>query len=487
MKASIFINIPILLLAFIFSLFNNSFLVCGLFFISLIISSKYIVKTKDTYNLLFNGMLISLFFDYSIYVPHFQSIYLFHIMLFIFTIFSIYKLIKDKNIFYSLNKPVLAFLTLWMTYMCLSLTWCLNKVLGIKYIAIYLMMFAFLVDLMIYNLNKEHLKQTLKIVLFMLCVIIAIGSVEVLSGYQLPIRHYYDGFNLSPVDASAVRARGIAFSFNTNNFAAALGILSPLLFFGLCKTEKKLFKVLFFIMLSLLFALVFITTSRTGIFTIEIVMVIYFIYCLFPLKNLNIKKLIIPILIMISFTGFKYNAKSFMHPRNIDNEQKAEINNMLSDKMSALKKGNVEIGGEGSINERATIIINVLNGVILEDKNILGFGVGNTEQFLRNKDNTASVFSPHCYAIEILGDFGVFGVILYGIYYLYLLMNNLTIGIKEKNIYCIGASASLLCFSSASFGPSSITYVFSYWIIMAIAISCIQVFKGGMEKCQKEQ
>lgn len=477
MKDGIVINIFILLLALVFSLINKSYLVCALFFMSLIISSKYIVKTKDTYNLLFNGLIVSLFFDYSIYVPHFESIYLFHIMLFIFTLFSIYKVLKDRSILNKLNKPILAIFIIWMIYMCLSLTWALNRSLGVKYIAIYLMMFSFLLDLMIYNLNKEHLKQTLKTILFMLSVIIIIGTIEVLVGYQLPIKHYYDGFNLSPIDASAVRARGIAFSFNTNNFAATLGILSPLLFFGLHKTEKKLFKVLFFILLSLLFALVFITTSRTGIFTIQIVMTAYFIYCLFQLKNFSINKLIIPILIMVSFIGFKYHAKDFMHPRNINTEQKSEINNMLSDKMSALKKGEVEIGGEGSINERATIITNVLNGVIFEDKKFLGFGVGNIEQFLRNKNNTASVFSPHCYAIEILGDFGIFGVLLYGIYYLYLLINNLKIGIKRKNIYCIGAAVSLLSFSSASFGPSSITYVFSYWIMMAVAISCIQIFK----------
>ena len=116
------------------------------------------------------------------------------------------------------------------------------------------------------------------------------------------------------------------------------------------------------------------------------------------------------------------------------------------------------------------------NGVIKE-KQYQGYGVGNVEQFIKDKGNTGSVYSPHCYPIEILGDFGLPGIALYGIYYLYLLIGNLVIGIKKKSIMCFAAVAGLIAFAPASFGPSSITYVFSYWILMGFAVSCMQVYK----------
>ena len=57
--------------------------------------------------------------------------------------------------------------------------------------------------------------------------------------------------------------------------------------------------------------------------------------------------------------------------------------NDISYKMGALTD-EVTIGGEGSINERLTIIYDVVNDVII-DKNIMGHGVGNVFQFLKNQ------------------------------------------------------------------------------------------------------
>ena len=114
---------------------------------------------------------------------------------------------------------------------------------------------------------------------------------------------------------------------------------------------------------------------------------------------------------------------------------------------------------------------------MIKEKQYQGYGVGNVEQLIKDKGNTGSVYSPHCYPIEILGDFGLPGIALYGVYYLYLLIGNLVIGIKKKSIMCFAAVAGLIAFAPASFGPSSITYVFSYWILMGFAVSCIQVYK----------
>ena len=133
---------------------------------------------------------------------------------------------------------------------------------------------------------------------------------------------------------------------------------------------------------------------------------------------------------------------------------------------------------EYSTLNRMAIIRDVLGGVIGE-KRYQGFGVGNVEQYIKDQGNTGSIYSPHCYPIEILGDFGIPGIALFGIYYLYLLIYNLILGIKNRSWICFAMVTALIAFAPASFGPSSITYVFSYWIMMALAISCIQVYKDN--------
>ena len=44
---------------------------------------------------------------------------------------------------------------------------------------------------------------------------------------------------------------------------------------------------------------------------------------------------------------------------------------------------------------------------------------------------------------------------------------------------CFAMVAALIAFAPASFGPSSITYVFSYWIMIGLSVSCIQVYRNS--------
>lgn len=221
------------------------------------------------------------------------------------------------------------------------------------------------------------------------------------------------------------------------------------------------------------FALVAVTTSRTGFVAISFGVGVYVIYSIFNIKKEGIKVMLVPIILVISlFVTFNY---SYMI-MNIKTD--GLVKNGLVDKMNALEDEEVKEGGEGSLSVRMTIIKDVLVKGTLQDKNLLGYGVGNVTQYIQNQKNTGNIYSPHCYAIEILGDFGVPGVILYGVYYLYLLIGNIIIGIRKKKIMCFAAASGLIAFAPASFGPSSITYVFSYWILMGFAVSCMQVYRN---------
>jgi len=458
---------------------NRSYLITVMYIITVLVAT-FIMKDKDAYNLLYGVLLVSAFYDYALYVPGIQSIYMFHIVLGVFTLASLYKAFKDKDVLMNLDRKVLVFYLLWFIYMCVSVTWALNKSLSIKYIAIYLMMFAFIIDMIIYNINKERIKKTVNLLLFLISMIIIIGLVEALLGQQLPIRHYIDGFkeSLPQWQINTIQARPIAFSYNTNNLTATLAIIGPICLFAIYKVKNILAKIWLTVVSCIGFSLVVMTTSRTGFFAFLFGFVIFIIYSIFNAKTLGIKQIIFPLLLIGGFVlAFNYSSLIMnIKPVSDDNEQ---LETSLSGKLHSL--GDLtegEVTTEGSTLHRMEIVKNVYNGVIKE-KQYQGYGVGNVEQLIKDKGNTGSVYSPHCYPIELLGDFGLPGVALYGIYYLYLLIGNLIIGIKKNSIMCFAAVAGLIAFAPASFGPSSITYVFSYWILMGFAVSCMQVYKKG--------
>jgi len=465
----------ILAIAGFLGIANGDYLITGMYMITVIVAI-FIIKDKNLYNILYAVLLVSAFYDYALHVPGIQSIYMFHIVLGIFTLVSLNKAFKDREVLLNIDKKVLSIYMLWFIYMCVSVTWALNRNLAIKYIAIYLMMFAFIINMMIYNVNKERIKNTINLLLFLISLITIIAFIEVTLGNQLPIKHYADAFITSlPInDQNLINSRPIAFSFNPNNLAATLAILCPLLFYTIYKARNIFAKIGCILVSFIAFLLIAITTSRTGFVAAGFGVIVYGIYSVFNVKRIGLKAILCPIILAISlFVTFNY---SYVFMNIVSNGQ-TKADNGLADKMNALEDQEIREGGDGSLNVRATIIKDVLIKGTINEKKYLGSGVGNVEQYIRNQGNTMNIYSPHCYAIEILGDFGIPGIVLYGIYYLYLLIGNIVVGIKKKSVMCFAAVAGLIAFAPASFGPSSITYVFSYWILIGFAISCLQVYK----------
>lgn len=457
---------------------NGSYLITTMYILTVLVAVVFVSKDKDTYNVLYAVLLVSAFYDYSLYVPGIQNIYMFHIVLGVFSLISLYKAFKERDALRTLDKKVLSIYIIWFAYACISIAWALSRSLSIKYIAIYLMMFAFIVDMMIYNVSKERIKKTINLLLFLISIIIVIGIVEVLLGQQLPIKHYYDSFreSLPQWQINTVEARPIVFSFNTNNLTATLAIVTPICLFAIYKFENIIAKIWFTIISCISFTLVVVTTSRTGFFAFLFGFSVFIIYSVLSIKSLGIKQMVFPIILIAGFIlAFNYGTL-LLNIKPVDDEN-GKLSTSLSGKLHSLEgltEG--EVTAEGSTLHRMEIIKTVVNGVI-NDKQYQGYSAGNVEQLLKDRGNTGSVYSPHAYPIEILGDFGIPGIFLYGVYYLYLLMGNIVIGIKKRSVMCFAAVAGLIAFAPASFGPSSITYVFSYWILMGFAVSCIQVYK----------
>lgn len=183
----------VIIIACIMGVMNGSYLISAMY-VATLVGAVFIARDRDIYSVLYTTLLVSVIYDYVLYVPGIQSVYMFHIILGIFTLMSLYKLFTNKEVFLKLDKKVLGLYAVWFVYMCASVFWAINRKLSIKYIAIYLMMFAFIGCLMAYNINKERLNTTIRLLLYLVSLVVVIGLIEVLLGKQLPVRHYIDDF-----------------------------------------------------------------------------------------------------------------------------------------------------------------------------------------------------------------------------------------------------------------------------------------------------
>ncbi|NFG47265.1 O-antigen ligase domain-containing protein, partial [Clostridium botulinum] len=129
----IFITL-ISIIAMVFGVANGNYVIPIMYIITLVISS-YIVQEKDIYNLMYCTLLVSAFYDYALHAPGIESVYMFHVVLGVFTLMSLYKLIKDRDVIRHIDKKVLIIYVIWFIYMCASVFWAMSKSLSIKYIA----------------------------------------------------------------------------------------------------------------------------------------------------------------------------------------------------------------------------------------------------------------------------------------------------------------------------------------------------------------
>ena len=439
-----------------------------------------IVKPESSYDTTLELMMVSMIFDYTIYFPGISKLYSFHVIFFIFSVMSLIKLFKNRDVFLKLDKKIIKILAIFFIFIAISFTWAISKQLAIKYISIYFMMIIFIIDMLIYNISKEQLRKTIRIIISLFVFIVLVGAVETITGNQLPVMHSFTNFEMSALLMSICNSRPIAFSYNVNNYAFMLVLLVPFILFKIYKIENKLVKVILSFFATLSFGLVIMTASRTGSIGMIIVFSTFFLGSLINIRRLKRINVMILILMMtgtVLLFKFGYMVPN-VKPIYDDNGAVIKSGNedMLSNKIGQLKDEEFEYGEEGAVNIRGTIAKSILDGVFIQ-KNFAGYGVGNSEEYLRLnvEGKTEGVYSPHGLLLELLGDFGVFGVVLYGVLYLYLLIKNVMFAKSKKDSISIASVVALVALAPISFGPSSITYIFLYWTVLSLAAANIQI------------
>lgn len=118
----------------------------------------------------------------------------------------------------------------------------------------------------------------------------------------------------------------------------------------------------------------------------------------------------------------------------------------------------------------------------------VGVGAGNAEAVVREKQGYEGVANLHNWALEVLVDTGVIGLVLYGSLYVLMLVGNLRVARRTHDPWLrymgLAGSLALLGFIVGSLGPSTAIHFAPMWITFGLCLTTIVLARragpGGM-------
>ncbi|SKA88210.1 teichuronic acid biosynthesis protein TuaE [Clostridium sp. USBA 49] len=422
-----------------------------------IISYNMKIKLTDRYDLYFSYISILIYYLNFITV----NINNIHIK-------NLKKFIKDK---YTI------FFAVFVLYSTLSLFFVQNIEAGISLYITYLIMFSVIVMIYLENKSLNDIKETFSFLKYLYCGVLFLGTLEIFKIRYGVITNYVE-LGLIGTGKEYFERIPIVFFYNQNNYAVFLVLGIALLFAGIIFTDKKLDKIIYIILFIISEINLIFTTSRICWISLFIIFFIGIAIGILIKKKSIIKASfkygVLSLIIFIIFSALpfsskyygKFNATPFLKMLSID------INNNDNEDKNEVP---LKLGGNGSNNERYTLIYDVIKGVIIE-KNYLGFGVGNIAEYIRLQDNTFGITNPHSLWFEVLGDFGI-PILIYYIY-IYLSMSFDSLKIykncsNEFKPYIVAISITTLVFVFLAFAPSSVIAYSPFWILMGISGSFV--------------
>ena len=271
--------------------------------------------------------------------------------------------------------------------------------------------------------------QTLNIMKKVIYFAIFIAILEILKIY----RWYNSGYELSFESPSA-------FLGNTNNFATAIIIVMPFIFF----MKNNLKKIFCFLLLT--YILISCDSRANNIaLAIEI-----FIYFLIRIKE---KKIIYKIgLFLLGLIGLY-----------IFKEKLYTMYTLL------LELINSDAVVTDSVGVRKAIILNLIDELKKINVFLFGTGGGNSIIIHMTRNNTSGIFSNHSFFLEILVEYGIFIFLVLSFFYISLIMKNYKNYKENKNEINGAIFISLIGFAIGLNSISTVIYFFPFWIILGMA------------------
>lgn len=424
-------------------------------------------------NKLLSLLVISAVIGYGI---SYSKIYLFHIIALII-IFKFFLLsLKSKKIkIPNVNTYLFSFLFLMFFWYFTTLIWSIEKFYTIQYL-FYLVNGIFLVTCIVqFSRNINHIERILDIAKKVIIIEIMISLLEIFTTFRYPLSPYSSWvkyFGRSGIDWDVLTYTAVkyiettptGFMANPNNLATTLNLFLP--YFLFLKNKKvSLF------LSSAILIIIFYCGSRGNI--IAYFLILFFFLSFYNLRRFSVTITLSPLIFSILFFIYKFL-------QGIDNAKVQEFLNIPNALFRYLFSNDNSMD---SIGIRHNLIQNGLEA--LKQSHYLGVGGGGSKKVLELMGST--ITSMHNFWIEILVDTGLFFFILFAIWYLSMIVKLYVIQKhtdKNSNIYYLASatSLSLLGFIIGSISASSTIYLLPMWLIIAVAISIINIYNKEVKR-----
>ncbi|MDR3587449.1 MAG: O-antigen ligase family protein [Desulfosporosinus sp.] len=457
----------------------------------------FYIKWEKPPELLYYFVLLCSVLDFSFNLPVLGrfNIYYLHIALLILTIIMVIARFKKRPLpkwtDVAHNKYSL-FLFIFIVYMLLSVTWAENRGMALKYMINYAIMICFMLAVYTYNPNRAKAKETLKVLLYTVIPVLAIGSFEMM-GLRMPLRNIYTDHDLYHL-AAYLRTIPTVFFYNPNNYGVylvmAMSFILPFIAYNRTKGRNGLFWVMQLVaVVNLIFC-----TSRTAYIVMLLTLIGFVLFFVATKEWHKFRRVaamgLVTLIVFYSLSNVpslsvyygKFNDTPFL---NVLSFNKVDVGQPIAD-----------FEANGSTGERTSIIKDIINGVFIKG-HLQGFGVNNTGMYLKKADNTKGMVNPHSLWFEVLGDFGV-GIFFYFIFiYLSLLWDLRKVyleSIKDgeyglTSYLAVSLIGALGGFILTAFAPSSVISFTQMWLLFGLAASLIirsRVFLENQTKAPLE-
>jgi len=398
------------------------------------------------------------------------DLYLFHIILGLLILFS-FKLLRVNKYKINLNfftKNYIYFLIIFFLWYFLSIFWSLNKIYTIQYLFYIFCGVAIVLTVLINFSSKEKLLRALKIAGFAFSVEIILSLLESLTKFRLPISPFSNivtFFGREPSLQPTLDSFSIpsliqpptGFQWNPNDLAITMIMLTPFFLF----LKNNFVKWFAIIAISII---IIMTSSRTVLFSMGILFLIYFILYKKQITTL----ILISLLLSVFFTQIDKLKES-------SNPQVSDIANTFT-AIQDLVNGDIIFGQSVSIRQELA-----LNGIKALIKTYgLGVGAGGSiavQEKIGGVDGR--ITSMHNFWLELIVDSGVVFSFFFFLWYISLTWNLYKLGIQSNNeeFRYLGRSFSLcmIIFVPAAISASSVIYFLPMWLMLGFAIAIIEI------------
>lgn len=296
---------------------------------------------------------------------------------------------------------------------------------------------------------------------------------EAFTSFRLPISPYsnflsYFGRTVgdrSDLDISVISSilqSPTGFQWNPNNLAVTMLIISP--FFLLHKNKYVKYLGVFSILVLIIMA------GSRGVFISFVFMLFLYMFFLNK-KRFIIYSSIVPLLLILFLT----NLESLKASKSSKVREIASSFDVLYTYVFEDKKDRGD-----SIGIRQTLVKNGLEA--LKKSNYIGVGGGGSVAVQENAGGKiGKVASMHNFWVEMLVDSGVLFTVVFGMWYLYIIVKLYLIGIGTKistyKYYSQSLFLAMSAFILGAVSASSVIYIFPMWIMFGFAIATINNYK----------